>query len=56
MGKETRLLVQGITGNEGSFHAQRCIEYGTNIVAGVTPGKGGTTHLGAPVFNSVSGP
>src|SRR5438128_1705250 len=53
VGKETRLLVQGITGNEGSYHAQRCQEYGTNIVAGVTPGKGGTTHLNVPVFNSV---
>jgi len=51
--KETRLLVQGITGNEGSYHSQRCQEYGTNIVAGVTPGKGGTSHLNVPVFNSV---
>ena len=53
VGKNTRLLVQGITGNEGSYHAQRCQEYGTHIVAGVTPGKGGTTHLNVPVFNSV---
>ncbi len=51
--ESTRLLVQGITGSEGSFHTQRCIEYGTRVVAGVTPGKGGTQHLGVPVFNSV---
>jgi succinyl-CoA synthetase alpha subunit len=51
--KNTKLLVQGITGSEGSFHARRCIEYGTSVVAGVTPGKGGSQHLGAPVFNSV---
>jgi len=51
--KNTRLLVQGITGSEGSFHAQRCIEYGTKVVAGVTPGKGGNQHLGVPVFNTV---
>ncbi len=54
VGKDTRLLVQGFTGNEGSFHSERCIEYGTNIVAGVTPGKGGTTHLDRPVFDSVA--
>ena len=51
--ENTRLLVQGITGGEGSFHAQRCMEYGTKVVAGVTPGKGGTQYLGVPVFNSV---
>jgi len=51
--KNTKLLVQGITGGEGSFHAQRCMEYGTKVVAGVTPGKGGTQHLGVPVFDSV---
>ena len=51
--ESTRLLVQGITGSEGSFHTQRCIEYGTNVVAGVTPGKGGSKHLGVPVFNTV---
>ena len=51
--ENTRLLVQGITGSEGSFHAQRCIEYGTRVVAGVTPGKGGSKHLGVPVFNTV---
>jgi len=51
--KGTRLLVQGITGGEGSFHTQRCIEYGTKVVAGVTPGKGGNQILGVPVYNSV---
>jgi succinyl-CoA synthetase alpha subunit len=50
---KTKLLVQGITGGEGSFHTQRCIEYGTKVVAGVTPGKGGSQHLGVPVFNTV---
>jgi succinyl-CoA synthetase alpha subunit len=49
----TRLLVQGITGREGSFHARMCREYGTNVVAGVTPGKGGTMHEGTPVFDTV---
>jgi succinyl-CoA synthetase alpha subunit len=51
--KKTRLLVQGITGSEGSFHTQRCIEYGTRVVAGVTPGMGSTETLGVPVFNTV---
>jgi len=51
--ENTKLLVQGITGSEGSFHTQRCIEYGTKVVAGVTPGKGGSQHLGVPVFNTV---
>ena len=51
--ENTRLLVQGITGSEGSFHTQRCIEYGTKVVAGVTPGRGGSQHLGVPVFNTV---
>jgi succinyl-CoA synthetase alpha subunit len=51
--KKTRLLVQGITGSEGSFHTQRCIEYGTKVVAGMTPGKGGSEILGVPVFNTV---
>ena len=50
---DTRLLVQGITGRDGSFHAMRCREYGTNLVAGVTPGKGGTDVEGVPVYNSV---
>jgi malate-CoA ligase subunit alpha len=49
----TRVIVQGITGKIGSFHAKEMIQYGTNLVGGVTPGKGGTTHLGLPVFNSV---
>ncbi len=51
--KSTRLLVQGLTGREASFHAQQCVEYGTKVVAGVTPGKGGTFHDGIPVFNTV---
>ena len=51
--KESRILVQGMTGREGGFHTQQMIEYGTNVVAGVTPGKGGSTHLGAPVFDTV---
>lgn len=54
VGKNTRLIIQGITGTEGSFHGQQMIEYGTNIVGGVTPGKGGQKHLGMPVFNTVS--
>ena len=52
--KNTRLIVQGITGREGAFHAKGCAEYGTNVVGGVTPGKGGTTHEGWPVFNTVA--
>ena len=52
--KNTRLLVQGITGREGTFHAKAAAAYGTNVVGGVTPGKGGTTHEGWPVFNTVA--
>src|SRR5688572_2742311 len=51
--KNTRLLVQGITGREGAFHTEQMIEYGTNVVAGVTPGKGGEWTHGVPVFNTV---
>ena len=54
VGKDTRLLVQGLTGREGSFHALACRDYGTQVVAGVTPGKGGTTHEGIPVFHTVA--
>src|SRR6476659_190935 len=52
--KNTRLVVQGITGKEGTFHTKQMVEYGTNVVGGVTPGKGGTTHEGIPVFNTVA--
>ena len=52
--KATRVVVQGITGREGAFHARRCKEYGTTVVGGVTPGKGGTTHEGFPVWNTVA--
>jgi succinyl-CoA synthetase alpha subunit len=52
--KNTRLVVQGITGKEGTFHTKQMVEYGTEVVGGVTPGKGGTTHEGIPVFNTVA--
>ena len=51
--RSTRVIVQGITGKEGSYHATACREYGTKVVGGVTPGKGGTMHEGFPVWNSV---
>ncbi len=52
--RKTRLIVQGLTGREGTFHAKQAQAYGTNVVGGVTPGKGGTTHEGWPVFNTVA--
>jgi succinyl-CoA synthetase alpha subunit len=54
LNESTRVVVLGITGSEGTFHAGKMIEYGTRVVAGMTPGKGGTTHLGVPVFNTVA--
>ncbi|MDJ0748575.1 MAG: succinate--CoA ligase subunit alpha [Woeseiaceae bacterium] len=51
--KDSKVVCQGITGNQGSFHTEQCLEYGTRVVAGVTPGRGGQEHLGVPVFNTV---
>jgi succinyl-CoA synthetase alpha subunit len=51
--KSSKIVCQGITGNQGSFHTEQCIEYGTNVVAGVTPGRGGETHLDLPVYNTM---
>ena len=52
--KNSKIICQGITGKQGSFHTEQCIAYGTNVVGGVTPGKGGSKHLDLPIFNSVS--
>ena len=53
LNKDSRVIVQGFTGSEGTFHAEQMIDYGTTLVGGVTPGKGGQEHLGKPVFNTV---
>ena len=52
--KDSKIICQGITGNQGSFHTEQCIEYGTQVVGGVTPGRGGETHLDVPVFNTMA--
>ncbi|EQD67610.1 CoA-binding domain protein [mine drainage metagenome] len=54
LNRESRVLVQGMTGSEGTFHTQQMLEFGTQVVAGVSPGKGGSRHLGLPVFDSVA--
>jgi len=51
--RDSRVVCQGITGSQGTFHTGQCIEYGTRVVAGVTPGRGGQSHLGVPVFDTV---
>ena len=54
VGKNTKVICQGLTGKQGTFHAQQCLDYGTKVVAGVTPGRGGEQHLNLPVFNTVA--
>ena len=54
--KNTKVITQGMTGNTGTFHTQQALDYGTQMVAGVTPGKGGTTHIGLPNFDTVPKP